>query len=68
MAPIQSTPQTSTLVESQGQTLEQESTTRRDWIKECRKAHPERSEPCSAKSVYRLADRLLFCLFLRFLH
>ncbi|EIN12541.1 hypothetical protein PUNSTDRAFT_118336 [Punctularia strigosozonata HHB-11173 SS5] len=31
---------------------------RKDWIAKWMKNHPDRPTPCSAKSVYRLADRL----------
>ncbi|KAH7920470.1 hypothetical protein BV22DRAFT_1039810 [Leucogyrophana mollusca] len=31
---------------------------RRDWIKRWQQSHPERPAPCSAKAVYRLADKL----------
>ncbi|KAJ8593818.1 hypothetical protein M405DRAFT_785433 [Rhizopogon salebrosus TDB-379] len=33
-------------------------TSRREWIRKWQQAHPERPSPCSAKAVYRLADKL----------
>ncbi|KAH7914269.1 hypothetical protein BJ138DRAFT_1144217 [Hygrophoropsis aurantiaca] len=33
-------------------------TTRKDWIKRWQQSHLERPAPCSAKAVYRLADKL----------
>ncbi|OAX42125.1 hypothetical protein K503DRAFT_683973 [Rhizopogon vinicolor AM-OR11-026] len=33
-------------------------TTRREWIRKWQRGHPERPSPCSAKAVYRLADKL----------
>lgn len=32
--------------------------TRKDWIQRWHQAHPHRPAPCSAKAVYRLADKL----------
>ncbi|KAF9468617.1 hypothetical protein BDZ94DRAFT_1153659 [Collybia nuda] len=39
-------------------TLQDTATSRREWINEWREANPGRPAPCSAKSAYRLADRL----------
>ncbi|KAG2151344.1 hypothetical protein DEU56DRAFT_777393 [Suillus clintonianus] len=33
-------------------------TSRREWIRKWQQAHPGRPSPCSAKAVYRLADKL----------
>ena len=66
--PMQNVSQSSTPVEHQEPSINQKRsqlrdppTTRREWIQEFKKNNPNRPAPCSAKAVYRLADRL-FCI------
>lgn len=49
----------SSLVDNQKVSVHVENpTTRREWIKRWQQNHPTQPAPCSAKAVYRLADKL----------
>ncbi|KAG6918337.1 hypothetical protein DXG01_015196 [Tephrocybe rancida] len=37
---------------------EETATSRRQWVKEWKEDYPDRPSPCSAKAMYRLADRI----------